>query len=234
MRDAHDVGPRPVDLAVQIALDERRPPARVARIALEREFHDVAGGDERRRERPRHQKPLRVARVAHGDVPGGVEHALVGKNAACDSQLFRCLAQHSVLTSPLPPSHLPPFLFPRHDGDVDGAGRAFSAHRLDRDIYLRQPEPVRRQEVERIVARGEQLKAHLHGAIRVAARALQRDALPGEASDREIGERRVPSPCTTSVAARRFAVSIASSIGPGPPPEVQSTATSTPRPPVIC
>ena len=45
-------------------------------------FDNIRGGHQRRGERAGHQEPVGVLRVAHADVPEGVEHALVDQHTA--------------------------------------------------------------------------------------------------------------------------------------------------------
>src|SRR5262249_59044100 len=74
--DAVDVGTRLVDAAMDEALEIGRPPARIDRIALERELHDVVDLDALGRPRPRQQKALRVVGMARADMPERIHDAL--------------------------------------------------------------------------------------------------------------------------------------------------------------
>src|SRR5204862_8116032 len=82
VNDGHHVRPRFVDFAVDEAFQEHRAAAGIDRIAVEIEFHDVAGGDQRRRQRPRHQEAIWIARMARADMAEGIDHAEVGEDAA--------------------------------------------------------------------------------------------------------------------------------------------------------
>jgi hypothetical protein len=93
VRDRHRVRPCLENLAVQVALEKGIAPAQIARHAVEIEFHDVVGSDQGRRERARHQEAPGMVRMPHGDVAGGVEHALIGKDAACRGEIL----QHDTL-----------------------------------------------------------------------------------------------------------------------------------------
>jgi hypothetical protein len=88
MRNGHHVRARAVDGAVQEALDERAPSARVAGLALQCELHDVIGGHQSRRQRARHQEAVRVLRVPHRRMAGRIEDSLVGKDAAGRRKIF--------------------------------------------------------------------------------------------------------------------------------------------------
>jgi len=63
-------------------------PARIDRVAVEIERHDVVGGDQRRRERTRHQKMVGVAGIARADMAETVEHAELGEDAAADHDIL--------------------------------------------------------------------------------------------------------------------------------------------------
>ena len=82
VNDGHHIRPRLVDFAVNEAFEKHRPAAGIDRLAVEIEFHDVSGGDQRRRQRPRHQKMIWVGRMARADMAEGVDNAEVGENAA--------------------------------------------------------------------------------------------------------------------------------------------------------
>ena len=89
VRHRHHIRAGAKNLAVQIALDEAVAAARIDGVAVEVEFHDVVGRDHLRRQRARHQEALGMAGMAHGDVAGGVEHALVRQDAARRRQIFQ-------------------------------------------------------------------------------------------------------------------------------------------------
>ena len=86
VHDRHDLRARAVDLAVDVALDEAL--ALVAeRLAVGVELHQVGGGDERRRARARHDEALGPLVAPRADVPVGVEHLVLGEDAACGDQI---------------------------------------------------------------------------------------------------------------------------------------------------
>ena len=80
-------GTRAIDFAVDEALEERAAAARIDAFAIEIIFHDVVGGDERRRKRARHQEPARLLRVTHGDMAEAVHNALVDEDTAGGSKV---------------------------------------------------------------------------------------------------------------------------------------------------
>ena len=82
VHDCHDLGPRAVDLAVDVALDEALALVPRQRLAVGAAFHDIRGGDERRRERARDEEMLRPVVAAGADVPVGVEHLVHGEDPA--------------------------------------------------------------------------------------------------------------------------------------------------------
>src|SRR5580700_5326006 len=84
----HDIGPLAVDFAVNEALEKSFARRRFASLASEIEFHDVVGGHECGRERAWHQKPIGAGRMAQRDVPGRVEYALIGKDAAAGRKIL--------------------------------------------------------------------------------------------------------------------------------------------------
>ncbi len=72
---------RLVDLPVDKALQVAGAAARVDGVAVEIEFHDVGGGDQRRRHASRQQKAVRVPVVPGADMAKAVEHPLIGEDA---------------------------------------------------------------------------------------------------------------------------------------------------------
>src|SRR5215813_13402389 len=84
------------------------------------------------------------------------------------------------------------WLLPRHHRYMNGARRAFTTHRFDRVVHLCKAETMRRQRVEREAMRRELLKAKFDSPVRMAARALERHAFARQASNRKVGELRVP------------------------------------------
>ena len=98
MRDTHDVGPRAINLAVEIALDERRPPTRIARLTIEGELHDVVGGHERRRKRPRHQEPLGIAGCRIETCPAASNTPWSARMRLAAAQILqrRCVYFHGI------------------------------------------------------------------------------------------------------------------------------------------
>jgi hypothetical protein len=73
---------------VNETFEEHRAAARIDRVAVEIERHDVVGGDQRRRERARHQKMIGVVRIARADMAETVEHAELGEDAAADHDIL--------------------------------------------------------------------------------------------------------------------------------------------------
>jgi hypothetical protein len=57
-------------------------------VSIEIELHDVVGGDERRRERPRQEKVIGIGRMTRADVAETVENAKVGEDAAASHDIF--------------------------------------------------------------------------------------------------------------------------------------------------
>src|SRR5437667_4546131 len=87
--------------------------------------------------------------------------------------------------APGPPAMPSP---PREYRHVDRSRRALSADGLDRVVHLRQPERVRHHQLEREAMRRELVQGELDGAVRMATRALERDAFAGQPPDRKIGK----------------------------------------------
>ena len=67
-------------------------PRGVARLAVERELHDVVGGHQRRRQRAGHQEAVGIAGVAHRHMAGRIEHALVGQDATGRREILEHVA----------------------------------------------------------------------------------------------------------------------------------------------
>ena len=86
--DRHDVRARPVDFAVNEALQEQGSPPRVHGIAVEIEFHDVVGRDQRGRKRARHQEAIGVGGMAGADMAETVENAEIGEDTAAGHDVF--------------------------------------------------------------------------------------------------------------------------------------------------
>ena len=82
VHDRHHLGPRAVDLAVDVALDEALALVAGERLAVGVELHQVGGGDQRRRARARHDEVVRALVAARADVAVGVEHAVLREDAA--------------------------------------------------------------------------------------------------------------------------------------------------------
>src|SRR6478672_3469193 len=81
MDDGHDVRPRLVDLAMDVALAIDAAPLRLQRLTVgyaQRE--DVVLRDQRGRHRTWHQENVRVSRRPDRDVPEAVENVLVDQN----------------------------------------------------------------------------------------------------------------------------------------------------------
>ena len=83
-----DVGPRAKRLAVDVALQEHAPALLIDRVGVEVELHDVLGRHQRRRAGARQQIALRVFRMPHGHMAPGVEHAVLGEDAACGDEVL--------------------------------------------------------------------------------------------------------------------------------------------------
>jgi hypothetical protein len=73
---------------MDITFDEWHAPTGIARLAFERELHDVVGGHERRRQRPGHVEAIGPTRIPHRHVTRGVEYTLVGENTARRGKVF--------------------------------------------------------------------------------------------------------------------------------------------------
>ena len=100
VRNRHHVSPLLVDPAVEVPLDERLAPARIARLAVERQLHDVVSRHQRGRKRTRHQESIRIPRMPHGDVTRRIEHALIDEDAAGRGEIFEKIAVHGVRPHP--------------------------------------------------------------------------------------------------------------------------------------
>src|SRR6185437_9479590 len=121
---------------------------------------------------------------------------------------------------------------PGHQRGVDDVGNPLPADRFDGGVDVLEPEPMRGDELERETLGGELCQSELAGLVAVAARALHGDELHREFFQREIGNA-ASSPCATMTPPLRLSASMPSRIGMVPAPAVQSSATSTPLPPVI-
>jgi hypothetical protein len=87
VHDRHHIGPRPVDLAVDEALEVGA--AVVAhRLAVGPVEHHVCRGDEWGRNGPRHEEMARLVGRAHAHVAVGIEHALHGEDAVGGDEVF--------------------------------------------------------------------------------------------------------------------------------------------------
>ncbi len=85
--DGIDVGPRPINLAMDEALDGSGGCVRVARVAVEAEFDDVAGRHQGRRQGARHQVTVRRIRMTVGHMAGAVDHLLIGQDPVGGGQV---------------------------------------------------------------------------------------------------------------------------------------------------
>ena len=72
---------------MQEALRAQRPVVVARRRAVEREFEDVAGLDERGRTIARQQEAVGIAGMAHADVSVFVEHAMMRQDPVGDDQI---------------------------------------------------------------------------------------------------------------------------------------------------
>ena len=70
------------------ALEIGRAAARIDRLALERELHDVVLLDAVRRARARQQEALRIVGMARADMAEGVDHAFAGEDAVGGDDFF--------------------------------------------------------------------------------------------------------------------------------------------------
>ena len=88
MNHRHHVRPRLVNFAMNEAFQKHRSTTVAHGVAIEIELHDVGGGDQRRRERPRHEKAIGIGRMTRADVAEAVENAKVGEDAAASHDIF--------------------------------------------------------------------------------------------------------------------------------------------------
>ena len=88
MNHRHHVRPRLVNFAMNEALQKHGSTTVAHGVAIEIELHDVGGGDQRRRERPRHEKAIGIGRMTRADVAEAVENAKVGEDAAASHDIF--------------------------------------------------------------------------------------------------------------------------------------------------
>jgi len=78
----HHLGPRAVNFAVDVALDEALALVAGERLAVGVELHQVARRHQRRCERARHEEAVGPLVAARADVAVGVEHLVGGEDAA--------------------------------------------------------------------------------------------------------------------------------------------------------
>src|SRR5512145_175632 len=88
VHDRHHVGPRAVELAVDIEHEEALALVAGQRFAVCVELHEIRRGDERRRERARHDEALGVLIAARAHVPIGVEHFVLREDTARGDEVF--------------------------------------------------------------------------------------------------------------------------------------------------
>src|SRR5688572_30775152 len=88
VHDRHYIGPRAVDLAVDVALEEPFALLTRERLAVRVEPHEIRRRDERRCERARHDEAFRVLVAARAHVPIGVEHFVLREDAARGDEVF--------------------------------------------------------------------------------------------------------------------------------------------------
>src|SRR5262245_21152146 len=86
--DRVDVRPRLIDAAMDEALEVGRPPARIDRLALERELHNVVLLDALGRTCPREQEALGIVWMARTHVPEGIHDAFMRQDAIGGDDLF--------------------------------------------------------------------------------------------------------------------------------------------------
>ena len=88
MHHGHHFGPRAIDLAVDIALDEALALVTRYGLAVRAPFDEIGGGDERRRARARHDEVLRPLVAARAHVPVRIEHLVLREDAARGDQVL--------------------------------------------------------------------------------------------------------------------------------------------------
>src|SRR5262245_61068662 len=79
MDDRLHVRPQLVDFAVDEPFDHAAAALWINRIGVKVVFHDVACGDQNRRERPGHQIAVWITGMTDAHVSVGIEHALLGR-----------------------------------------------------------------------------------------------------------------------------------------------------------
>ncbi len=87
VHDGLNIGPRPVDLAVDESFQKTGAAPGIAGIAVQIVLDDVIGRHQCRRDRARHQIAIGRPRVAHRDVAECVDDALGDEDAAGRSQV---------------------------------------------------------------------------------------------------------------------------------------------------
>ena len=88
VHDRMHVRPRLVEAAMDEALEIGRLAARIDRLALERELHDVVLLDAVRRPRPRQEEALRIVGMPRADMAERVDHAFGREDAVGGDEFF--------------------------------------------------------------------------------------------------------------------------------------------------
>src|SRR5262249_17193604 len=82
------VRPQLVDFAMDEPFDHAAAALWINRIGVKVVFHDVACGDQNRRERPGHQIAVWITGMTDAHVSVGIEHALLGKDTVGRNKVF--------------------------------------------------------------------------------------------------------------------------------------------------
>ena len=88
-----NVRPPAVDFGVEKTLDKGIAASRLVHLPIQRDRKDIVRRDQRRRQRPRHQEPARIRRVAHRHVTGRVKHTLISQDPARRGDVGALVAQ---------------------------------------------------------------------------------------------------------------------------------------------
>src|SRR3954465_6436282 len=83
----HHLGPRAIDLAMDIALDEALALVAAGGLAVGVPFDQVGCGDERRGARARHDEMLRPPVAPRADMTVCIEYAVLGEDPAASDQV---------------------------------------------------------------------------------------------------------------------------------------------------
>ena len=88
VNDRSNVRPGSVNFGMDEPLRIERAAFRVYGIPIEIEFDEIGCRDQFRRERSRHDEPVRGAIVASAHVAEAIEHALLSQDPICGDQVF--------------------------------------------------------------------------------------------------------------------------------------------------